>query len=283
MLTDFGISKHVSQRTTGGTPPYMAPEQFTGDKLTAQTDIYGLGITLYEMLSGGKLPYRGETNADKNTTLRNRIHWEVMNLPYPGLAQFNARISPEIDAVVRKAVDKNPARRFRSALEMTEALESACNRLARTSSQTMQEVMTDFSANSVEPPALPDAFEIPQVQIPPDAPGGTVSPFHRQIPRAFHGPLLFAAAGEWKGAYILLEGDLLTIGRYSDNHLRLQERSVSRHHALIRRTREGIYIRDLDSKLGTLVNGRIIRQMVRLFEGDVIQIGYEQIFEVLFR
>jgi pSer/pThr/pTyr-binding forkhead associated (FHA) protein len=59
----------------------------------------------------------------------------------------------------------------------------------------------------------------------------------------------------------------------------LQERSVSRTHATLLRTRRGVYIRDENSLLGTYVNDRRIRGPVRLRQGDLIRIGVYQVFE----
>ncbi|HAF62200.1 MAG TPA: hypothetical protein DCK95_07735, partial [Anaerolineaceae bacterium] len=125
LLTDFGISKQVSQRTTGGTPPYMAPEQFSGERLTPQTDIYGLGVTTYEMLSGGQVPYRGDTSQMHSTTLRDRIHWEVMNMPYPELAKYNNAVPQAVENAIKKALSRNPSARFQNALEFYNAIEQA--------------------------------------------------------------------------------------------------------------------------------------------------------------
>jgi eukaryotic-like serine/threonine-protein kinase len=86
LLTDFGVARLAQDQALGGTPTYMAPEQFAEDnEVSVRTDIYSLGITLYEMLSGGKLPFRGETASSQGSTVRDRIAWEHRNLPPPPL------------------------------------------------------------------------------------------------------------------------------------------------------------------------------------------------------
>ena len=98
--------------------------------------LYQVGVTREEMggshfaltqgLSGGQVPFRGENHKPVGrtpTTLRERIHWEVVNLPYPGISQYNPGLPDEVDAILRKALDKNPAQRFASTLEFNQAFE----------------------------------------------------------------------------------------------------------------------------------------------------------------
>jgi pSer/pThr/pTyr-binding forkhead associated (FHA) protein len=85
--------------------------------------------------------------------------------------------------------------------------------------------------------------------------------------------------GELAGRDVVIPPGGLTIGRGTANQLRLTERSVSRQHARIQRTRRGVYIRDLASGLGTYVNGRKIAGPTALRRGDRIQIGHQQEFE----
>jgi serine/threonine protein kinase len=276
LLTDFGISKHVSQRTTGGTPPYMAPEQFSGEKLTPQTDVYGLGVTLYEMLSGGQVPYRGESSRTRSTTLRDRIHWEVMNLPYPELEKYNSQVPRGVESAVRKALDKNPMRRFQTAIEFYNVVEQGAGGAPAGNGNGLGVYLPKESSSpqSVSsPPAVPahQASTSPQVGA---------ARFFSSLPRSYSGPFLFALQGEYEGLFIPLEQATFHIGRSSQGQLVLQERSVSRQHALIQITQRGLFLQDMGSKLGTYVNGQLVQGVFRLESGDVIQIGYEQVFEV---
>jgi serine/threonine protein kinase len=282
MLTDFGISKQVSQRTTGGTPPYMAPEQFTGERLTPQTDIYGLGVSLYEMLSGGQVPYRGNASQTRSTTLRDRIHWEVMNVPYPELSQYNKSIPSGVENAIKKALNKNPALRFHNALEFFSAIEQASGGAASSSDDVIQNYLTDLHrlATKPKPISLPPNPQVDQhVSLHLDDKAQVLP----KLPRNFHGAFLFAMQGDLEGLFILIQHPTFTIGRSSQSVLPLQERSVSRSHAVIQKTQKGIFIQDEGSKLGTYVNGQLIRDSYRLESGDVIQIGYEQVFEIHIR
>ncbi|MGQ9599723.1 MAG: protein kinase domain-containing protein [Anaerolineae bacterium] len=120
LLTDFGIAKVLYETTsltrTGaalGTPDYMAPEQIQGQPVDGRTDIYALGIMLYEMLAGWA-PFRSSTPV---ATLYRQV-----NEPPPPLHQANIAIPPWLDAVVGKALAKQPAARYQRASELAQDL-----------------------------------------------------------------------------------------------------------------------------------------------------------------
>ncbi len=122
-LTDFGIAKMLgdtSNRTrTGmvmGTPSYMAPELWQGNPADARTDIYALGVMLYEMLTG-VLPFRAETPYQI-------MHRHIYEAPPPLRAQ-GLEMPAAIDQVISKALAKNPEHRFSSAGELVEAFREA--------------------------------------------------------------------------------------------------------------------------------------------------------------
>ena len=276
LLTDFGIARYTTQKNAGGTPPYMAPEQFEGGKLSPQTDIYSLGVTVFELLSGGQVPFRGETEnmgTPTPTTLRDRIYWEVMNMPYPGLVEFNPKISLKVDEIIRKSMLKNPEHRFGSAIQMYKALENAGKGRLPTTYQTF----ADYSINSKN-----DGNIVPVSQ-------GTL-PLEdawrrkfvlQQLPANYHGPYLVTLSGELSGQICLLIESSISVGRSRNCEFRLSDRSVSRRHASFQISQQGVFIRDEGSSLGTWVNGQPI-QSIRLYPGDIIQIGYSDKFEFSF-
>jgi serine/threonine protein kinase len=112
MLMDFGIAKiletHSGDSLTGsgvgiGTPEYMAPEQCLGQTVDARTDIYALGIVLYEILTGRR-PFQADTPMF--------IVIKHVNEPPPSPKQFNPSISDYAEGVINKALAKNPDDRY---------------------------------------------------------------------------------------------------------------------------------------------------------------------------
>jgi len=122
-LTDFGIARHAeSTRTTFGgavgTAYYMAPEQFLEEQVTAATDVYALGVLLFEMLAGKK-PFTGaEVGGDTDrTTRRQRIIHAHLKLPTPDPRSINPSIPENLAIVVLKALAKRPQDRYQSTTE----------------------------------------------------------------------------------------------------------------------------------------------------------------------
>ena len=119
IVMDFGIAKiiggtqHTATGAVLGTARYMSPEQIKGEKIDARTDIYSLGVTLFEML-GGRPPF----NADSAMTVM-MMH---MTDPVPNLHDLRADVPPGLVAVVNKAMAKDPDQRFQSAAEFAAAL-----------------------------------------------------------------------------------------------------------------------------------------------------------------
>jgi hypothetical protein len=122
-LTDFGIAKSVEStmhltRTDSvvGTPTYMSPEQGLGEDLDARSDIYALGILLFEMLTG-KLPFEGDTAMV--------VMLKHINQPPPRPSEVRVGIHQALEAVVMRALAKNPDQRYQRAREMADALKYA--------------------------------------------------------------------------------------------------------------------------------------------------------------
>ncbi len=128
LVADFGIARAVdtagAQKLTQtglavGTPVYMSPEQGTADKVDARSDMYSLGCVLYEMLAGDP-PFSGAT---AQVLLARHAAQDV-----PSVRVTRATLSPEIDAVIRRAMAKVPADRFSSMGEFAAALRGAPRR-----------------------------------------------------------------------------------------------------------------------------------------------------------
>ena len=137
-LSDFGIA-HVAQQTqqmtdTGakiGTPQYMAPEQFEGQAVDGRTDQYALAVMSYQVLSG-----RRPFEADTLVTLM-KMH--LMDTP-PTLTLPDKALGKRINAVLQKALAKEPTQRYATCADFLQALESACQRKQGVSEPTLLEV-----------------------------------------------------------------------------------------------------------------------------------------------
>ena len=125
-LLDFGIAKLTppdggsgitvaGQRL--GTPFAMAPEQIRGTTVDSRTDIYALGVLLYQMLTG-EYPFRSQDDLEVE-----RMH---LSTPPPRPSQL-APVTPAVDAVVMRAMEKDPERRFQDVGQFLESLKEAVN------------------------------------------------------------------------------------------------------------------------------------------------------------
>jgi serine/threonine protein kinase len=122
-LTDFGIARALGSAkmtrtgTALGTPAYMSPEQIQGTKLDHRTDIYSMGITLYEMLTG-RVPFERPKDSDSDFPI---LTAHINQTPEPP-RHWVAEIPPHLDAAVMKALAKKPEDRFQTCAEFQEAL-----------------------------------------------------------------------------------------------------------------------------------------------------------------
>lgn len=128
LVSDFGIARMTDAATATmvgmGTPAYMAPEQVRGLDATPQTDIYALGVALYEMVTGGERPFTGEAAKITGSTSE-KVRWEQVYLEPTSPRLHNHALSSEIEAVVMHCLAKEPESRYTTATELVEAFEHA--------------------------------------------------------------------------------------------------------------------------------------------------------------
>ena len=121
VITDFGLTRLLDNATItisgtiAGTPAYMSPEAAQGQKTDARGDIYGLGVMLYEMVTGQR-PYVGETPLS--------VIMKVVLEPLPSALSLYPDLSPAVDAIINKATAKAIEDRYQTAGEMRQAIEA---------------------------------------------------------------------------------------------------------------------------------------------------------------
>ncbi|MBZ0291761.1 MAG: protein kinase, partial [Anaerolineae bacterium] len=156
ILTDFGLALSVPEGTTGttfGSVHYIAPEQATSSALAVpQSDLYSLGVVLFEMLTG-RVPF--EDTSAMNVALKH-----ITEKP-PLLRAFRPEISPTVEAMVLRAIDKTPENRYQTGADFIQALEQAFG-------------MTDVDEVTRQLEPLPaQALEAALEKLPDDLPLGT--------------------------------------------------------------------------------------------------------------
>ncbi|MCL6415537.1 serine/threonine protein kinase [Aestuariirhabdus sp. Z084] len=123
-VTDFGIARisDDSQTKTGsilGSPLYMSPEQLKGSKVTGTADIYSLGVTFYQLLTG-ELPFHGDSLAN--------LTYQIINGKYKSVRTHRSELPASATRIVNKALQKDASKRYQDASEMAEALRKSINK-----------------------------------------------------------------------------------------------------------------------------------------------------------
>lgn len=120
-ITDFGLAMNISKRVDTdstfimgvGSPAYMSPEQIKGYPLNQKTDLYSLGVLLFNMLTG-RLPFRASNPA--------QLVYKIINVDPPRVSQLNPDVPEQMDAVIRKALEKDLYSRYRNGAEFAKDL-----------------------------------------------------------------------------------------------------------------------------------------------------------------
>jgi len=167
-LVDFGIARILGSSThftsTGtliGTPHYMSPEQCKGEELTTASDVYALGVMLFEMLVG-RVPYDADTPYGI-------IHKHI-NEPLPPARSLRSDLPAEVEAVLNKALAKEPRDRYQAAGELAAAFQQALSVKPLSSTPAILNSAPQIQpVQGVRPPVMIAAAPPPSVPPPPVA------------------------------------------------------------------------------------------------------------------
>jgi CHASE2 domain-containing sensor protein len=174
-VTDFGIARITdsSKTRTGlvlGTPSFMSPEQLAGKKVDGRSDLYSLGVTLFQLLTG-TLPLRGESMTE--------LMHKIASVDAPSVRQLRPEVSPAVAKVVALAMQKRPEARYQTgtqfAADLRKAAADASGALAAPQAvvydadrDAIGHEMADFQQTLMEPPAV-QAAAFPPLLVPDDS------------------------------------------------------------------------------------------------------------------
>ncbi len=149
-IVDFGLAKvadltQLTQTgTTMGTAAYMSPEQARGEAVGAQTDVWSLGVVLYEMLTG-RLPFKGE--------FFHAVIYSILNDAPEPIRQVNPEVPPELEEIVDRALQKEPSARYALAADVLNDLRSYQDSLRGTGAFDVRTVLRRIRRPRVAVPA----------------------------------------------------------------------------------------------------------------------------------
>lgn len=167
VITDFGIARLLDNATLtmsgsiAGTPAYMSPEAAQAQKVDARSDIYSVGVVLYEMVTG-RTPYVGDTPLS--------VILKQVTDPLPSPLALNPDLPAPVDRILQKALAKNPDERYQTAVAMRQAIDEALAEIGETavavsasSSLSGTAVLSTPAAPKVE--ATPEVAAAPATQV----------------------------------------------------------------------------------------------------------------------
>lgn len=222
-IGDFALQTLVEQEDEPFKPalPYSPPEVFLGREVNGRSDIYSLGVVLFQMVTG-RLPFITDSQAEAA-----RQH------PYqdpPPPTTVRPDLPPAVEEAILKAMAKSPENRFRDGAEMAASLRQLSERYSQRTAVSDAQASAGYSKTALEPPeilALSQQWSADEDRV-------TIT---RDVPRS-------------------LNRQVITIGRSESNDIVLPETSITRQHAQLERTATGWQVRDLGSQNGTFLDGK---------------------------
>lgn len=252
VLTDFAVAQSSDSGEIFATDkplvnyPYMSPEQCLGERVDVRSDIYELGVVLYELLVG-RPPYQPRSIAEAI-----RMHARE---PLPKPRELKNEIPDDLEKVILKALEKNPNNRYQTADEFARAL---------------RRTTVGLTADGTYSTGLPSGVLDDQVTAvllvaPQEMPRPTRAPVLSES-QEYDRLILYSEDKQTRA--IDLKQDVITIGRDHDQDIVLNSDKVSKRHARLEKGIGGIYrLTDLGSRNGSwLGNYRLVRDVSEIWD-----------------
>ena len=256
-ISDFGIARLAegSGLTATGSPlgtlAYMSPEQCTGAKVDGRSDLYSLGVVLYEVATG-YLPFQIENFVD---ALRKHTQVEP-----PPPRQVRPDLPIAVEEIILRCLAKRPEDRYQSGMEIARALQAATG---------------ETSAPGI---ALATPAPIPQGEtvVSPPSQGNTPAPLVATLQGYSAAPrvrVLDQAGQTLQVAEVTTQG--ITVGRHVSNTISLPSTDLSRQHLQVQWNGSQVTLKDLQSSNGTMLENRRLQAQVSYpwQEREVVRIG----------
>jgi predicted Ser/Thr protein kinase/tetratricopeptide (TPR) repeat protein len=144
-ITDFGVARMESSNLTAtgqfiGTPNYMSPEQVAGTTIDGRSDLFSLGVVLFELLTGSR-PFAGQTLTE--------VSYKIVHEPAPIPSQARPSLPPAFNPIVLKLLEKDPARRYAKGADVARALDALRRVLGGGDAGAAAEPAPDVDASAV--------------------------------------------------------------------------------------------------------------------------------------
>lgn len=174
-ITDFGVARLESSNLTAtgqfiGTPNYMSPEQVTGSELDGRSDLFSLGVVLFELLTGGR-PFVAQTLTE--------VTYKIVHDPAPIPSQVRRGLPPAFNPIVLKLLEKDPEKRYARGHDVARALDALRRVLAGIPGDAIpapavsRPVSAARDASSASLVASPTATRATEFRVPPVGPAST--------------------------------------------------------------------------------------------------------------
>ena len=255
VLTDLGLarlmaSQHITQAGTSmGTPTYMSPEQALGEDTDPRSDVYSLGVMLYE-LCVGRPPF-------EISSISEAIRYHTKETPPPP-STFRPDLPKPLEAIILKALEKRREDRWANAGALANALAKLSGAAGQGTAAEDQERTALAPEQTALAEGAPDGVLDAGVSLMTQYQRSVAEPRGASVLQEFSAPegsgdIIQARLRDGRTLEVQVTGDSMMIGRVEDNDIVLDTPNVSRHHARIEHDGTTYRVTDLDSTNGTYI------------------------------